>query len=69
MQLDIESIFSYHPPRDASVAQMHQDIRDILKSVAEAFQADLPECAEKTLAIRKLQEAMMYANSAIAQHG
>lgn len=69
MELDIEEIFSHHPPRDESVQSAHDRVRSEVKLVAYMFKAELPTCPEKTLAIRKLQEAMMYANSAIAQHG
>lgn len=69
MELDIESIFSYHPANSNEVAMAHQRIRFDVKSVAHNWNHELPDCPEKTLAIRKLQEAMMYANSAIAQHG
>jgi hypothetical protein len=68
MTLDIESIFSHHPPRSDEVATLHAEVRSEIRLVAHFFQAELPDSPEKTLAIRKLQEAMMYANSAIAQY-
>lgn len=67
-ELDIESIFSHHPPRDTETVRLHKSVRREVKLVAELFQAELPASPEKTLAIRKLQEAMMYANSAVAQY-
>jgi hypothetical protein len=66
--LDIDSIFSYHPATTPEVAVDHENARFALKTTAEYLQTLLPECAEKTIAIRKLQEAMMFANSAIAQN-
>lgn len=69
MQLDIDSIFSHHPPANEETAELHAWIRLELKDVAQSFQAVLPDSPEKTLAIRRLQEAMMYANAAVAQHG
>lgn len=68
MNLDLESIFSHHPPSDNSVAELHADVRLECKHLAYSFKEALPDSPEKTLAIRKLQEAMMYANSAIAQY-
>lgn len=62
----IEDIFSHHPPKTPEVADLHAFVRQELKVVAHAINDNLPESPEKTLAIRKLQEAMMYANSAIA---
>ena len=67
-ELDIEWIFSHHAPPNERVAQAHQNVRFQVKSVAHLFNETLPDCPEKTIAIRKLQEAMMFANSAIAQH-
>ncbi len=63
----IEDIFTYHAPTTAKVKQ-HESVRDLLKKVAHSFREDLPDSPEKTLAIRRLQEAMMYANAAIAIH-
>lgn len=68
MNLDIESIFSYHPATSVHVQHFHETVRSEVKAVAQIFMEDLPDCPEKTIAIRKLQEAMMFANSAIAQH-
>lgn len=69
MALDIERIFSHHPPRGEEVRASHAQVRLECKSVALIFDELLPESPEKTLAIRHLQMAMMFANSAIAQYG
>lgn len=66
---DIEDIFSYHPPQNDATRRAHESIRQGMLADAVWFEEVLPDCAEKTLAIRKLQEAMMYANAAIAIHG
>jgi hypothetical protein len=68
IMLDIESIFSYHAATNAAVLDLHQDVRDVIKSTAGALDEWLPDSPEKTLAIRHLQQAMMFANSAIAQY-
>jgi hypothetical protein len=69
MALDIESIFSHHPPKNDRQADAHHRVRKNIKMAAHVLNAELPESAEKTLAIRHLQMAMMFANSAIAQYG
>lgn len=69
MALDIERIFSHHPPKDQKQADAHHRVRKNVKMTAHVFNAELPESTEKTLAIRHLQMAMMFANSAIAQYG
>lgn len=66
--LDIEEIFSYHKP-DHDKVELHQRLREVTKEVAHTYQALLPASPEGTLAIRKLQEALMYANAAVAIYG
>lgn len=68
MYLDIDSIFSHHPPTASETVQLHEEVRSKCKEVAIFFRDNLPDSPEKTLAIRKLQEAMMYGNSAAAQY-
>lgn len=68
MNLDIESIFSHHLPKSEDVAEYHERVREAVKAVAYEFLAIIPESPERTLAIRHLQQAMMFANSAIAQY-
>jgi hypothetical protein len=62
----IEDIFSHHPPKDESVVDLHASVRLDLKEIALRFNASLPDSPEKALAIRHLQQAMMFANAAIA---
>jgi hypothetical protein len=62
----IEDIFSHHPPKNDDVVKAHEDVRTWIRAAAQMINSSVPESPEKTLAVRKLQEAMMYANSAIA---
>lgn len=64
---DIENRFSYHAPRDESVVQQHELIRGQVKSVAHYWINNLPFGREQALAITKLEEAMFWANAAIAR--
>lgn len=64
----IFAIFSFHPPKDASVASRHEAVRDACKEAALTIKEMTPDSPEQTTAIRKLQEAMMHANAAIAIH-
>jgi len=68
-QLDLDSIFDYHPADTDDKMVAHANVRFECRVVAERFLQLAPECPERTLAIRHLQEAMHMANSAIAQHG
>lgn len=68
VNLDIERMFSFHPADAHEKRAAHERVRSDMRQVAHNWNVELPESPEKTLAIRKLQEAMMYANSAIAQY-
>ena len=57
--------FAYHPAT-AVTAPKHAAVRRIAADTIAALWEVLPDGPEKTLAIRKLQEAAMYANLAIA---
>jgi hypothetical protein len=63
---DLEKRFTYHPPTDAKV-QIHQGIREELLATAESIGILLPEGREKSLFLTKLEEAMFWANAAVAR--
>lgn len=66
MDYDIDKLFDHHPPKSENTANLHAAVRREVKTTAAFFIAELPDSPEKTLAIRKLQEALMWANAAIA---
>ena len=61
----IENTFTYHRPF-GDQPQRYEMIRDQAKSMAKAVQAFCPESREKSLALTNLQQAVMWANAAIA---
>jgi len=64
----IENWFTYHAPsNDDQVA--YEKLRSAAKSFAMAINDLCPESADKTAAIRKVREATMTANAAIACKG
>ena len=65
---DLMNRFRYHPPKDESVAQTHQQIRDTLLKLALDLNEVLPDGREKALSITHLEETMMWANAAIARN-
>lgn len=64
-RLDLERIFKYHPPHGTQ-ASRYEAIRDMGRTFAMLIETATPESAEQTLAIRKVQEAVMWANASIA---
>lgn len=57
--------FVYHPATEQT-APKHHTVRSTVIDLARRWWDTLPDGAEKTLAFRKLQEAAMYANLAVA---
>lgn len=64
---DLQNRFQYHPPKDEQTKQSHEIVRQIMFDAAKAVNELCPEGREKSLAITKLEEAMMWANAAIAR--
>lgn len=64
---EIENRFGYNPPRSTARVKDHEFTRDVLEWVAHKLNNLLPEGREKSLAITKLEEAMFWANAALAR--
>jgi hypothetical protein len=67
-QAEIVKRFSYHPPREPGVANLIGSVRLSVRSLAEFLNDALPESREKSLAFTALEEALMWANAAIARN-
>lgn len=65
--IDLASRFTYHAPKDGQ-AERYQKIRDAVHEVARLVNAECPESREKSLAVTHLEDAVMWANAAIARH-
>lgn len=63
----IDRNFDHHPPPDQHVAKLHGEVRARCKEVAQHIERNLPDSRERSLAMTKLEEAMMWANAAIAR--
>lgn len=57
--------FVYHPATE-DTAPRHAALRDLMEETLVRLWDVIPDGPEKTLAVRKLQEAQMYGNLAIA---
>jgi len=62
---ELDNIFSYHAPTGNQPAR-YEKIRSAGKAFAEAIIENTPVCADQNAAIRKVREAVMTANAAIA---
>lgn len=69
MQAKIDNWFSRHPPTTVEQIATHQEIREAGKRFAETIAEFTPPSADQTAAIRKVREAVMTANAAIACGG
>jgi hypothetical protein len=63
----IEKNFQYHAPKPGQ-PDIYTDIRRTAKEFALKIDDHCPDSREKTLALTKLEEAVMWANAAIARN-
>lgn len=63
----IETAFTYHPPKNGQPA-MYVAIRDKAKDLAYLIDELVPDSREKSLAMTKLEECVMWANAGIARN-
>ena len=64
---DIDKDFKYHAPNPAQKVK-YDELRAKGKELALLVYNSCPSSAEMTTAIRKVEEAVMWANAAIARH-
>lgn len=65
----VQEAFTYHRPF-GDQPHRYEAIREAARQLAFVFIANCPlETAETTLALRRLQEAVMWANASIAVNG
>ena len=62
---DIEKRFTYHSPKGKE--QRFQTLRDNAKSLAYEIKKQCPDSRERSLALTKLEEVIMWANASIAR--
>lgn len=64
---DIIRRFSHHPPRNQDDIQLHAAVRGEFMQLAHNLTAMCPPGRELSLVLTKLEEAMFWANAAIAR--
>ena len=67
MNPKIEKAFTYHPPKDGQHAK-YAMIRAQAKELAYMIDTHVPVSREKSLAMTKLEECVMWANAGIARN-
>ena len=65
---DIEKRFTYHPPVTATQVVKYERLRSMAKEFAYQIEFDCPDSRERSLALTKLEEAVMWSNAAISRH-
>ena len=66
---DIENRFMYHAPKqELNQVKRYADIRGVGKLFALELLVQCPPSRERSLALTKLEEVVMWANAAIARN-
>lgn len=66
IQEELDVRFIYHTPSFEQIERLRQ-IRSLGKEFAELIVENTPESREQSLAITKVEEAIMHANAAIVR--
>jgi hypothetical protein len=61
----LDNWFAYHRPTGDAIAA-HERVRVEFRALAATLQELIPECPDKTVALRAVRQAMFAANAAIA---
>ena len=64
---ELDRRFRHHPPKTPEDVELHENIRSTLFAVASVINTEVPDGREKSVVITKLEEAMFWANAAIAR--
>lgn len=64
---DLEKRFTYHPPKEGQ-PEKYEVLRRNTLLLAGMMDEFCPDSREKSLALTKLEEAVMWANAAIARN-
>ena len=66
VNVDFENRFTHHPPQKNDIHKFEK-IRILAKDFAWMLDALVPDGREKSLAVTKLEEVVMWANAGIAR--
>jgi hypothetical protein len=66
-EYDVENVFRYHTPKEGQQARYEQ-LRNRARNIATLILESCPNSRERSLALTKLEESIMWANAAIARN-
>jgi len=64
---ELDKVYTYHPPK-GNQQERYVTIREMAKAFAALILGATPTSREQSLALTKLEEVVMWANSAIARN-
>lgn len=64
---DMETRFTYHPPT-GDQPDRYASVRGSARAFADIIADTAPESRERAIALERVEEAVMWANTAIARH-
>lgn len=64
---EIDHRFTYHPPEGKAQVQKYTELRAGARGFAKLVNKHCPDGREKSLAITKIEEAVMWANASVAR--
>lgn len=64
--LDLDNVFSYHAPTGDVQIATFQRIRNAGREFAQVLAEEVPPSPERSLAISRVREAVMWGNAGIA---
>ena len=65
--LELDHRFAFHPAADEEKRNAHSSVRTLLASAASDLNGWIPDSREKSIVMTKLEEAMFWANAALAR--
>lgn len=64
---ELSNRFAYHPPSGPEVADAHEELREAAYAFAAVIDRLVPHGRERSTALTKCEEAMMWGNAGIAR--
>jgi hypothetical protein len=62
----LERVFTHHPPEDALAVHRYQVVRGAGFALADLIMKTCPDTGDRSTALLKVREAVMWANASIA---